>query len=101
MTPHRRRPASVVRLSADHMQMKLRHDVADGGKVDFRTTQFLFDELPNERGFAQRVFTLLCQQVEQVRRCDFGYENKPRHGRVSVQQHMAKIESAEPMTISE
>jgi len=44
MAPYGRRPAWIARLSSDDVQMKLRHNVADGGEVYFGIGEVAFDE---------------------------------------------------------
>jgi len=40
IAPNWRGPTRISGAPADHMQMKLRHDVADSGKVDFADGKF-------------------------------------------------------------
>ncbi len=40
IAPNWLRPTRISGAPADHMQMKLRHDVADSGKVDFADGKF-------------------------------------------------------------
>ena len=54
IAPYWRRPTRIIGAPADNMQMKLRHDVADSGKVDFANGEFTLYEMRGDRRFLYR-----------------------------------------------
>ena len=52
IAPNRRRPTRIVGAPADYMKMKLRHDIANSGKVDFADGKFILYKMRNHCRFA-------------------------------------------------
>lgn len=54
IAPNWRRPTRIIGVPADYMQMELRYDVADCGKVDFANGKFILYKARSHCGFAYR-----------------------------------------------
>ena len=54
VAPNRCRPTRIVGAPADDMKMKLRHDVADSGKVDFADGKFVLYKTRTDCRFVKR-----------------------------------------------
>ena len=50
ISPHRRGPTWIAVASTDDMQMKLRHDITDAGKIYFVIAEGAFYEAGQHRG---------------------------------------------------
>ena len=77
MAPHRRGPTGIVRFSADHMQVQLRHDVADCGEVYFAVAEMAFNEFSNHCCLIYRGSPLLFGKIEQLSSRGLRHENEP------------------------
>src|SRR6185436_10445119 len=54
IAPHRRRPTRIAVAPTDNVQMELRHDIADAGKIYFVIAERGFYETGQHRGLIDR-----------------------------------------------
>ena len=101
ISPHGRRPARIVFTAADDVEMKLRHDVTDGGEIDFLVTEAALNEARNRCGFVYRGVSQAVGQIQQIRNLGLRHEDKPRQNRISMQQNVAQVKFAEAVTIGQ
>ncbi len=88
IAPHRFGPASVGFMAADHMQVQLLNNIADGTEVDSGDAVVLFDPARNPGAFIHDLSTLGNGQIKQSVSISFGYENVPGHQGIFIQQQI-------------
>ena len=69
IAPNWRWPARIIGAPADDMKMKLRHDVANRGKVDFADGKFILYKTRSDCRFGDRYIPHVFGQVEQIICC--------------------------------
>ena len=68
IAPNGRRPTRIVGVPADYMEMKLWHDVADSGKVDFADGKFILYKTRRDCRFVHRQISHVFCKIEQITR---------------------------------
>ena len=75
-------PAGIGCAAADDMQVQLRDQIADRGKVDFCAVEMVFYETCQRRTFSHDPVALQGGNLKEISSADFRDEYEPRDQRI-------------------
>ena len=99
IAPDRLRPAGVLAVAPDNVQMHLRHDIAQPGEVDLGVALHLLQPVRQQLAVSEHLLQLWGRQVQQIRHPGIRHQDEPVQVGIARQQQLAAGHRSQLMAV--